>query len=222
VKLCVTDAVGLTDEDTATVKVDNVAPTISASADTPKSENSSVTVFGTVTDPGWLDPLSGTISWGDGSAVQALSGTLENGRPNATLTFSNSHTYGDNGTWTVQVCAKDDDANPCTSFSVSIGNTAPTATIDLSGAVTVNGTPTVIAHAGQAVAFSGRSTDPGSDDLTLDWAWATGLRERRRPRMSTHRTRIPPKPEHPTARRPELAVAHVRRGLRLRDELHRD
>lgn len=174
VKLCVTDAVGLTAEDTATVTVNNVAPTINASANTPKSENSSVTVSGTVTDPGWLDTLSGTISWGDGSDVQALSSTLENGRPDATLTFNNSHTYGDNGTWTVQVCAADDDTNPCTSFEVSIGNTAPTATIDLSGAVSVNGTPTVIAHAGQTVAFSGRSTDPGSDDLTLTWTWGDG------------------------------------------------
>ena len=192
VKLCVTDAVGLTDDDTATVTVNNVAPTINASANTPKSENTSVTVSGTVTDPGWLDSLSGTISWGDGSAVQALSGTLENVRPNATLTFSNSHTYGDNGTWTVQVCAKDDDTNPCTSFSVSIDNTAPTAMIDLSGAVTVNGTPTVIARAGQAVAFSGRSTDPGSDDLTLEWAWGDGTAG-----TSTTSRVNPPNPDPP-------------------------
>jgi hypothetical protein len=174
VKLCVTDAAGLTDEDTATVTVTNVAPTIGVSSDAPKGENTAVTVSGTISDPGWLDSLSGTISWGDGSAAAALGGTLENGRPDATLAVSASHTYGDNGTFTVQVCAADDDTNPCTSFPVQVTNTSPTAVLDLSGAVTVNGTPTVIAHAGAAVGFSGRSTDPGSDDLTLAWAWGDG------------------------------------------------
>ena len=174
VKLCVTDAVGLTDEDTATVTVNNVTPTITASASGAKAENTVVTVSGSLNDPGWLDTLSGTISWGDGSATEALSGTLENGRPDATLAFSNTHTYGDDGTFTVQVCGRDDDANPCTSFGVTIANTNPTAAIDLSGAVDVNGTPTVIAHAGSAVGFSGRSTDPGSDDLTLTWTWGDG------------------------------------------------
>ena len=174
VKLCVTDAVGLTAEDTATVTVTNEAPSISLGSDAPKGENTAVTVSGTIRDPGWLDSLSGTISWGDGSAVQALSGTLENTRPDATLTFSAAHTYGDNGTFTAQVCARDDDTNPCTTIALQVDNTNPTAAIDLSGAVDVNGTPTVIAHAGAAVGFSGRSTDPGSDDLTLTWTWGDG------------------------------------------------
>lgn len=175
VKLCVTDAVGLTDEDTATVTVNNVAPSIELGANTPTGENTTVTLTGTISDPGWLDSLAGTISWGDGSAAQAVvGGTLENARPDATLTFSATHTYGDNGTFTAQVCARDDDTAPCTALALVVTNTAPTAVIDLSGAVTVNGTPTIIARAGASVGFSGRSTDPGSDDLTLTWAWGDG------------------------------------------------
>ena len=174
VKLCVTDATGLTDEDTEAVVVTNVQPTNDGTLTGAKTENTTVALSGTLTDPGWLDTLSGTVDWGDGSAVQALSGTLENVRPNATLSYSNSHVYGDNGTWTVKVCWKDDDTAPCVDLPVTITNTPPTATIDLSGAVNVNGTPTIIAHAGQAVAFSARSTDPGSDDLTLVWAWGDG------------------------------------------------
>ena len=174
VKLCVTDAVGLTAEDTATVTVNNVAPSIQLGANTPTGENTTVTVTGTISDPGWLDALSGTISWGDGSATQAITGTLENARPDATLTFSATHVYGDNGTFTAQVCAKDDDTAPCTTLALVVSNTAPTAVIDLSGAVTVNGTPTIIAPAGSAVGFSGRATDPGSDDLTLTWTWGDG------------------------------------------------
>ena len=171
VKLCVTDALGLTDEDTTTVTVDNVTPSIAVSANTPRPENTTVTVSGTFTDPGWLDPLSGTISWGDGSPVQALTGALENARPDATFTFSASHIYGDNGTFTAQVCAADDDTNPCSTLALQIDNTNPTATIDLSDAVSVNGTPTIIAHAGEAIDFGGRVTDPGSDDLAITWTW---------------------------------------------------
>lgn len=190
VKLCLTDAVGLKDEDTTTVTVTNVTPSITASSNAPMSENTAVTVSGTFTDPGWLDPLSGTISWGDGSATSALGGSLENGRPDATFTFTASHTYGDNGTWTAQVCAADDDTSPCTTLQVVISNTAPTATIDLSGAVSVNGTPTVIARAGQTVAFGGRSTDPGSDDLALAWAWGDGT-----PGSTTTSLVNPPNPD---------------------------
>ena len=50
----------------------------------------------------------------------------------------------------------------------------PTAVIDESGATLVNGVPTFIAHVGQTLPFSGRSTDPGSDDLTLTWDWDDG------------------------------------------------
>jgi hypothetical protein len=174
VKVCVTDAVGLTSEDTATVTVNNVTPSIDLSSTSPVTENTSVTVSGTVTDPGWQEDLSATISWGDGSAPQALAGTLEKVRPDATLQFSANHTYGDNGTFTARVCASDDDTTPCQTIDLVVTNTPPTATIDMSGAVDVNGTPTIIAHAGSAVAFAGRSIDPGSDDLTLTWTWGDG------------------------------------------------
>jgi hypothetical protein len=43
--------------------------------------------------------------------------------------------------------------------------------IDESGAVLFNGVPTILAQAGQPVAFSARSQDPGSDDLRQRWKW---------------------------------------------------
>lgn len=174
VKVCVTDATGQTDYDTATVTVNNVVPTISLGSDASVDENTTVTVSGTVTDPGWLDALSATISWGDGSAAQALGGTLENNRPNATLTFSASHIYGDNGSFTATVCAADDDSTQCQTIGLGVDNVAPTADIDLSGATSVNGTSTFIVHAGEPLDLEGRSTDPGSDDLTLAWNWGDG------------------------------------------------
>ena len=41
-------------------------------------------------------------------------------------------------------------------------------------ATLANGVPTFIVNAGTPVPFSGRSTDPGSDDLTLTWDWDDG------------------------------------------------
>jgi hypothetical protein len=174
VKVCVTDPEGLTDDDTAVVTVTNVAPAVSASDPTTVSENTATTVSGTVSDPGWLDPLSATIDWGDGSGAQTLTGTLENVRPDATFTFSTTHTYGDNGTWTVRICGSDDDTSTCKDISATVSNTDPTAVIDTTNTVSVNGIPTVIAHAGTNVDFKVRITDPGSDDLTTRWDWGDG------------------------------------------------
>jgi hypothetical protein len=127
-----------------------------------------------VSDPGWLDPLTATIDWGDSTPIQTLAGTLENNRPDATLTFSTSHVYGDNGTFTAQVCGSDDDTTTCQTIDLQIDNVEPTAEIDRSATVLINGIPTFLAHAGEPLDFSGRSTDPGSDDLFLSWDWGDG------------------------------------------------
>jgi hypothetical protein len=171
----VTNANGFSDTDTSMVTVANVAPTVSLGSNAPKPENTAVTVNVLVSDPGWLDPLTATIDWGDGAGASALVGVLENTRPNATLTASPTHVYGDNGTFTVEACAADDDTSGnCSSIQVGVTNVAPTAEIDKSAATIVNGQAAFIAHAGEPVPFSGRSTDPGSDDLTLKWVWGDG------------------------------------------------
>ena len=72
------------------------------------------------------------------------------------------------------MCAADDDTNPCRSITVAVNNVNPTATIKTDGTVSVNGVPTVIAHAGTSVGFDARITDPGSDDLTRTWNWGDG------------------------------------------------
>jgi photosystem II stability/assembly factor-like uncharacterized protein len=175
VRLRVTNSDGLVAEDSATVTVGNVAPTVeNLASNGPKPENSPITVTGIVRDPGWLEMLTGTIDWGDGTPVESLAGVLENGRPDATLTFSAMHFYGDNGTFTATVCGFDDDTSTCSDIAIQVNNVDPTAEIDETGAVLINGVPSILAHAGEPVNFKGRSTDPGSDDLFLSWDWGDG------------------------------------------------
>ena len=88
---------------------------------------------------------------------------LENIRPDATLTFSVLHVYGDDsgvGTFDAEVCGYDDDTSTCQTISLTITNVDPTADIDVSGATDVNGKPTIFGQAGQPVTFNGDMTDP--------------------------------------------------------------
>ena len=175
VRLRVTDGDGLTAIDDSLVTVDNVAPTVALSSNAPRNELDPVTVSGTISDPGWLEILTATISWGDGTPVEDISGTLENVRPDATLAFDVSHVYGDNGVFTAEVCGYDDDTSTCETIELAVTNVAPTAEVDLGDWTDGCGAESaLIAHAGDSLTFSGRSTDPGSDDLTLRWGWGDG------------------------------------------------
>jgi hypothetical protein len=174
VTVTVTDGAGATATASSTVTVTNVAPSVSIDPIVSEPENTAISLHSLVSDPGWLDVLTATVNWGDGSPTAPLAGTLENVRPDATLDLNATHVYGDDGTFTVKICGSDDDTTTCQSTSAVITNVAPTAAIDTTGALVINGIPTFIAHAGQTLTFNGRSTDPGSDDLSLTWQWADG------------------------------------------------
>jgi hypothetical protein len=175
IRLKVTDNDGLTDTDESTVTVNNVAPSVTPASDSPKDENTTITVTATVTDPGWLDVLTATINWGDGSATGPMTLTgSENTRPDAVYTFSATHIYGDNGIFTAQVCGRDDDTSTCANTNLTINNVNPTVQIDETDILDGCGGDAFIAHAGENVTFTGHATDPGSDDLELTWNWDDG------------------------------------------------
>jgi hypothetical protein len=173
IKVKVTNGDGFSSTASTTVTVNNVTPTVTTlSTNTPQPENSPVTATIVVTDPGWLDSPTATIDWGDGKGASPLSGVLANGvPPSATLTASPSHTYGDNGTFTLTICPSDEAPGACSNTTIVVTNVNPTATIDKTGAIVVNGVATFIGHSGTPMPFKGNSTDPGSDDLTLTWNW---------------------------------------------------
>lgn len=174
VGLQVTDGFGNTDTDTAEVVVGNVAPTVSIDAITPVDELGTVTVTGTVTDPGWEDVLSATIGWDDGALAAPLAGAEENARPDATLQFTVTHQYGDDGDFTVQVTGADDDTSSSDTESAPVRNVNPTAGIDAAGTQSYGGVTAFVLPAGEELAVPVGSADPGSDDLTFTWDWNDG------------------------------------------------
>ncbi len=145
VGLQVTNSSGYVDTASVSFNVTNVAPTVAGTLSGSTSEGALVTLDATITDPGWLEPLEGTVNWGDGTGTQDLTGVLENGQPTATLTATATHRYGDNGTYTIEICGSDDDTETCVNRSWSVVNVIPSVSlqaitpIDEGGSVEVNG-----------------------------------------------------------------------------------
>jgi len=106
VTLTVTDTFGTADSDWLFVTVENVAPTLSAFSDFEITAGETITIPGTITDPGVLDSQTVFISWETGATE-----TIELGA--AERQFSASYTYTDAGVYpvTVRVTDKDGDWN---------------------------------------------------------------------------------------------------------------
>ena len=170
IALRVTDSHGAFATATSSVTVNNVAPSLTLSPGA-LNEGAAGTLTGTVTDPGWLDALSATIDWGDGAPPEPIVGTLENTRPDATLAFSSTHLFGDNGTFSASICVADDDTNNCAPLPLTINNISPTVEISRSATVPVNGVATFMLRVYEDLHFYARTQDPGSDDLALSWDW---------------------------------------------------
>jgi Fungalysin metallopeptidase (M36)/PKD domain len=174
IRLRVTNAAGISDTATTTITVTNVAPVISLQSIAVTVEGASVTLIGSASDPGWLDPLTATVDWDDGNGPQALTGAIEHARPNATLTFSRTHVYGDNGAFAITVCVSDDDVTSCAAVTATVANVPPTAVLAPAGQTSYGGQSVYVIEAGGSVSVTAMSADPGSDDLTLTWDWDHG------------------------------------------------
>lgn len=161
-----------------TLTISNVAPDVSGANTTPSTidEGDSTTFTAQFSDPGFNDTYTASIEWGIGASPDAVTAVITSSGPPADQgTITGSHTYGDDGSFTVTGQVVDDDLGTDQDTAVvTVRNVAPTAVIDESGATLINGVPTFISSAGQPIAFSGNTKDPGSDDLVATWDWDDG------------------------------------------------
>ena len=177
VTVTATDPLGKTGSVGFTATWTNVAPNVVLAPVATVAEGGTVTVSGSLSDPGWLDTHTVTIDWGTTQGV-AGSQTVDvtpGGPGPVSATFSASYTYGDNGSYPVTVTVTDDDGGSGNAGrTATVTNVAPTATLDTTGATTWNGQSVFFVTQGVPATFEADSTDPGSDDLTTAWAFGDG------------------------------------------------
>ena len=134
------------------VAVANVPPTLSVSGPATINEGSTYTATFGHSDPGDDAVSQWLIDWGDGR-TSAFAGSVN----------SATHTYADNGVYTIALRATDEDGTwgPVTR-SVNVLNVAPTLTVGGSGS-SAEGSP-------YAITFG--KSDPGDDTVSqwlVDW-----------------------------------------------------
>ncbi len=147
VGLLATDAGGANGVSEFTVRVSNVAPSITPPIINVDSATRSVTLQTSVVDPGTADTHSVTINWGDG--------TTSNITPN-NLLVSAAHTYAAVGAITVTVSVTDDDGQ--SSSSSYVLNSAPTVSVNSSA---------VSGNEGSTLTLSGRVSDIDNNVTSL-------------------------------------------------------
>lgn len=155
------------------IKVMNLPPSLSVLEPPAVSEGQEASVQIDVLDLG-SDDISISIDWGDGLSEEE---TYYNngvgpdppesplGVHPVSISKSISHTYGDNGIYSVSVVASDDDGGKSTkTFDIEVLNAAPS--VDPFGPYTIDeGSPLFIGT---------KARDPGSDDLSFRWIWELG------------------------------------------------
>ncbi len=156
------------------VTVNNVAPTVVAPGNRIVDEGQLISLpnIGQFTDPGFDNPLNPggatterftySINWGDGTATQSGNAAIDTfGSPGVPMqgSFDGSHTYADNGVYTVTVKAIDDDGGVGTAtFTITVNNVAPTLVLG-TGDVSIPLTETL------TINDLGFFDDPGFDNL---------------------------------------------------------
>jgi hypothetical protein len=131
---------------------------VNGGADANVDEGSLFSQGGSFTDPG-ADTWTATVDYGDGSGSQTLALVGKN--------FTLSHTYADNGTYTVKIRVNDDDTYGEDEVTVHVANVAPTVSAGSNATITEGSTFT----------RNGSFSDPGTADTwtaTVDYGDGAG------------------------------------------------
>lgn len=167
------DKDGGEDSDNTQAVVSNVAPNLSNLTITPINENGTVTLTGTITDPGTLDTFTLDIDWGDPLSPSNAQQTTY-GASASPISFSLTHQYlDDNPTGTpsdnysVSLTLKDDDGGQDTAVvAAQVANVSPQLVSLSATPIDENGTTTL----------TGTISDPGTlDTFTVDVDWGDPL-----------------------------------------------
>ena len=160
--------------DTASANITNANPTLSVVANQSiiRDQVLTLTNIGSISDPGFANPAATpptsetfpyTINWGDGSAVDTGTATLDrigNATTKTLASFDGSHTYRSTGTFTVTVAIQDDDGGTARqTFQVSVA-APPELSLQL------NRTSIVENATGEAATLTVRRTAPASTSAT--------------------------------------------------------
>ena len=170
----VTDDDGGVGSASAEAQVINLPPTLEIIAPSPVNEGEDLILDITATDPG-SDDIILTVDWGDGASetMTYYNNGVGPDPPNSgegvwpfTVTASLTHVYGDNGNFTVQVTAADDDGDSVQDSTVAEVLNLPPEIMLLAVPLSVN--------EGEEFSVVAEATDPGSDDIEFSWTFELG------------------------------------------------
>ena len=158
VTLVVTDDEGGTGDDTTTVSIENVDPTVAAGDDLTAAEGDSVLIAPTLADAGLDDTHTAEVDWDDGTGADDLG--------DVAALFSAQHVFGDDDAYDVTVTVEDDDGGVGEdTLTITVTNVAPQ----------VNAGADLAAVEDDTVLFNGSFTDPGTDDThDIEWDFGDG------------------------------------------------
>ncbi|MCK4457420.1 MAG: PKD domain-containing protein [Thermoplasmata archaeon] len=155
-------------------QVMNLPPSVDMNAPATVNEGEDFVLGITATDPG-SDDLTIHVDWGDGTSETET--FYNNGigpdPPNSgegmypfTVYSNLTHVYGDNGNFTIQVTAEDDDG----------GSVQELAVIGVMNLPPQIGVPTIplVFNEGEEFSLTVTAVDPGSDDLEFAWSFELG------------------------------------------------